>query len=191
VRGATDPYESGPKVWRCQFRDLFQSYFWLALFCALLGTVPFWNLKLEARLASIGLIGCAIVFFAVQIFRLRPVSADETCIASTLAGRRWRMIPWTGVRLIEKRRVYRATLSRFHSEYVLRGDHATIVFDDNIEELPALLGRINEKIARYGIRAEFVDFGLDSRRAALARSSDRREGSSLARSGIRATIFRI
>lgn len=119
------------------------------------------------------LAGASLAFFA-----MRPVGIGDEGVATFMFGRRWRLLPWSDVKSVERIRVYDTSTLRMRSDFLVRTCGSTIRFDEYLENADRLIDKLNFYIEKYQIPAFEVDRGRETRRAPIAGVVDILQGNS-------------
>jgi hypothetical protein len=88
---------------------------------------------------------------------------------------------------MEKSRWFDQVASRYRVTYSIIGMRAKIKIQEELVGLPQLLDSLNAQAIKNGIEIISVDYGLDTRRTALANESDFRKRRDIRR-GVRARL---
>lgn len=142
------------------------------------------------------LIGAFLAWFMLYILKLtfetsRPIVIDETGISSQAFGRVWKFIAWPEVKRIERIRSVMPTEElgfRYGFDLLIVGPSDSIIVEDEICELPALLSTLNAYVQRYRIPLLARDKGDDTRAHIKATVKDKQERKKLLKEGVQSSI---
>jgi hypothetical protein len=180
---------------------LFAKYFWFAISFIFLSLFPIWTMSQHAPgrnffdfplIAELGLVFCpfsALIILFNIFASYRPIKVDDSAITAVIGTHAFRRIPWSEVSYLEKSRWFDQIKSRYRVTYSIIGVRAKIKFQEELVELPRLLDNLNAQAIKNGIEIVSLDYGLDTRRAALASENDPRKRRDIRR-GVRTKLLR-
>lgn len=153
------------------------------------------NAREQDTFGLIGLFGFGTAVFAytlwLDIVTKMKIAVNDDGIATFFRNRKVREINWSSLTRIEQVRKYQSMKNRYQYFYKLIGQSSKIEFDDAITDIASLLGILTRKSQELAIPVQSIDWGEDSIRAALSKTSDRVERRKLRRHGVRSTITQL
>jgi hypothetical protein len=186
-------------IYRYPPEKLFAKYFWFVVAFFVVAWVPVWavfqrtpgrnffDLPLVVELGLLFSPLAALVILVNIFLSHRPVEIDDSAITALVGTRAFRKILWAGVSCMEKSRWFDQVASRYRVTYSIIGMRAKIKIQEELVGLPQLLDSLNAQSIKNGIEIISVDYGLDTRRTALANESDFRKRRDIRR-GVRARL---
>lgn len=105
-----------------------------------------------------GMLAAVFVYAFVKfLLSYRPLRISDEGVETLVFGRRYALLTWQGVSVIEKVAYFDALKARRSTMFYVCGQNTRVQFNSNIRQLEALLAKFNAYIEQYDIQITCYD----------------------------------